>query len=185
MKPRILVLLVAAILIAWMTYDKMSRTYPPRSATATRYPLGSPPLFEAQDVNNRFFRLNRYVGRHSFFVVFFDAERGATQSPVLNHLKSHDDELRSRNMQVVGVSSALPQHNRNADFPDSFVLVTDPEPFYLIHRDWGSFNEGEELPVETVFFVDRAGRIQIHDGKPIPLSDAAHDIDRLLGLEAH
>ncbi|MHC4877233.1 MAG: redoxin domain-containing protein [Planctomycetota bacterium] len=189
MKPRILVLPLAAVLILAAVIWKQQQTYLPTDPRLTRYARGPAPSFEATETtetdSSGFFRLERYLGRQALLLVFFDGEAGAEASETLQHLRSHADQIDERGIMVVGVSSALPQQNEKLDFPDSFRFVTDLPPIWAAHRRWNCFDESAEQPVSNVFFVDRAGNVPVEDGLPVPLENSSAEIDRVLGIESH
>lgn len=141
------------------------------------------PAFEALDKDNSITRLKTFLGRHELFVVFFDGERGAEADPTLQHLKNHSTELKSADFHVIAISSALPQQNRNTDFPPRFHLLTDPAPVWKIHRDWGSgcFDEETGTPRPAVYYIDRAGNVAGRT-EPVPLKNPDQQIDDILGV---
>lgn len=186
MRPRILVLPIAALVISAMVWHKLSQEYPSGNAVVgaqvnVRRPA---PTFEALDQENSITRLKSFLGRHELFVVFFDRESGAGGDTNLQHLKGHAEELSAAGFRVVAVSPALPQENRRFEFPAFFTIVTDPEPMYRIHRDWGCFDEQLGLPTQAVFHVDRAGNVATNDSVPIPLLES-EQIDTILGFDGH
>lgn len=175
MKPRVLVLPVAAIAIVAAVQYRLQMPDAPRSVeeTSARTPLRPAPALEGTDSNNKYFRLQRFVGRHEVFVVFFDGNTGAAKDPVLVELKKHTARLKSKGIFVVAISSALPQENRKTDFetPIPFVLVTDPSQLWKYHRPWGCLDEetGEAIP--KVFYIDRGGMIPMIGKRPVELDD--------------
>jgi peroxiredoxin len=189
MKPRILVLPLAAVLIVSAVTWKQQQTHPPPDPRLLRYSLRPAPSFEATETTETdrsgFFRLERYLGRQALLLVFFDGEAGAEASQTLRHLRSHSEQIDRRGVMVVAVSSALPQQNEKLDFPDSFRFVTDLPPIWEAHRRWDCFDESTEQPLEKVFFVDRAGNVTVSNGLPVPLENETTAIDRVLGIEAH
>lgn len=184
MRPRFLVLPIAAAAISGMVWYKLSQDHSrsalPSASTAARMPA---PAFEALDQDNSITRLRTFLGRHQLFVVFFDGEKGAEADPTLQHLKNHASELKSGGFHVIAISSALPQQNRTADFPSMFHLLTDPAPVWQIHRDWGSgcFNMETGTPRAAVFHIDRAGNVE-GTTEPVPLINPDEEIDRILGV---
>lgn len=184
MKLRILVLPLAAAIIAGMVWHKLQRDHQrsPTSQQSTTARIQAPPI-EALDKDNSITRLKSFQGRHNLLVVFFDGEAGAASDKTLQHLKSHAAELEAADFHVIAVSSALPQHNRNTDFPPLFHLLTDPAPIWKIHRAWGtgSFDKEAEQPRQAVFHIDRAGNVA-GTSEPIPLENPDQQIDKLLGL---
>ena len=184
MRLRILVLPLAAAVISGMVWHKLQQDHPrgPTTASATVARIHAPSI-EALDRDNSITRLKSFQGRHNLFVVFFDGETGATSDKPLQHLKQHSAELEAADYHVIAISSALPQQNRKTDFPPLFHLLTDPEPIWKIHREWGSgsFDEESGLPRQAVFHIDRAGNVS-GSSEPIPLASPDQDIDKLLGL---
>lgn len=186
MRLRILVLPLAAAAISGMVWHKLQQEHQHRpttaSATSPAARIQAPPI-EALDRENSITRLKSFQGRHNLFVVFFDGETGAASDKTLQYLNQHLDELEAADYHVFAVSSALPQQNRKTDFPPLFHLLTDPEPIWKIHREWGSgsFDEESGLPRQAVFHIDRAGNVA-GISEPIPLANPDQNIDRLLGL---
>ena len=177
MKPRrlrVLVLPLAAIVIFAAVEYRLRQPVERKPQTGASYgaPLEAPPPLEGTDSNNNYFRLDRYLGRQEVIVVFFDREKGANGDPVLAELKKQTQTLKSRGIFVVAVSSALPQENRKAGFetPVPFVLVTDPDVVWKVHRPWGCLDEDAGTAIPRAFFVDRAGRTQMRDGQPVPVT---------------
>jgi peroxiredoxin len=188
MRPQLLILPIAAIGIFAAVEYRLTQEQPGStdhtSGTAvSQQQLVLAPTFEARDAQLNFFRLDRFLGRHAVFVVFFDRTAGAGGSEILQHLKSHDDALRRTGTRVLGVSCALPQENRKWEFPESFDLVTDLEEQWEIHRQWGLFNESTRETKPAVFYIDRAGRVAMQAGLPLPLENPDQQIDVLLEIE--
>lgn len=183
MRLRILVLPLAAVVISAMCWHKLSQDHTRPETGATEYTVRGPaPDFEALDKDNSVTRLKSFLGRHNLLVVFFDDEVGAASDEVLQHLKHHSEELRNADYHVIAVSSALPQHNRHSDFPRLFHLLTDPEPIWKIHREWGCFDDQAGRPRQAVYHVDRAGNVATSRGVPVPLKNPGAEIDALLGV---
>ena len=184
MRLRILLLPLAAAIIAGMVWHKLQKVHQrsPATTTSTTARIQAPPI-EALDKDNSITRLRSFLGRHNLLVVFFDGEVGAGFDKTLQHLKSHAAELEAADYHVIAVSSALPQHNRKAEFPPLFHLLTDPEPIWKIHREWGSgsFDKEAGQPRQAVFHIDRAGNVA-GSSEPIPLANPDQQIDKLLGL---
>lgn len=179
MKPRVLVLPVAAIVIFVAVEYRLRMPDSPRTAgpVPAGIPLEAAPPLEGTDANNKYFRLQRYLGRQEVIVVFFDRAVGADNDPVLSELKKHTAALKSKGIFVVAVSSALPQENRKANFetPVPFVLITDPDQEWRYHRPWGCLDAVTGQVIPRSFFVDRAGQMPSRGGTPLPVS-----IDELL-----
>lgn len=185
MNWRVVLLPITAVVIFGLCEYKLSRTYekviaPIRSTD----PPQRAPSIEAMDESNKFFRIDRYLGRQEFFVVFFDRQAGAAKDANLQHLARHAQQLKRQGMFVIAVSSALPQENRQAALPSSFVFVTDVEPIWAAHQRWGCFDEETERPRSAIYFVDWAGNVPSKLGLPIPLPNPVQDIHRILKIES-
>jgi len=175
MKPRVLVLPVAAIAIVVAVQYRLQMPDDPRPdvGTSTGVPLRPAPALEGTDSNNKYFRLQRYLGRHEVFVVFFDGNAGAEKDPVLTELKKHTARLKSQGTIVVAVSSALPQENRKTNFetPIPFVLITDPSQEWKYHRPWGCLDEETGEAISKAFYIDRGGKIPMIGMRPVEVDD--------------
>jgi len=141
-----------------------------------------PPALEGTDSANRYFRLDRYLGRQEVLVVFFDRATGANGNPVLAELKKQTQMLRKRGIAVVAVSSALPQENRQAGFetPVPFVLVTDPDQVWKYHRQWGRLDLDTGTATPGVFYVDRKGHVETDRRQPVAVEEPLSLIQQLL-----
>lgn len=178
---RLLVLPVAAaMIIGAVIYGEHHSDQTPRPTTSAESTMQAP-LFEGSDARRSLFRLQSWLSRHRILLVFFDGEAGAKADPVLSHLLEHAAELRQTNTYVAAVSTALPSQNALLDFPATFALVTDLPPAYGIHRQWNCLDEATGELVHSVFLIDQTGNVQERNGKPVPLSNVDHEIDRLLG----
>ena len=181
-RKRALVVPLSAVVIVGLVVYKRSRTYVPvDQSAAARVAMRPTPIFEGLDAYNELVKFERYVGRHRILVVFFDGDAGADQDPVLLRLKQGFHKIKSRGAIVVGVSTALPQHNRQVmehTGPFPFPLVSDPT--FEIHRAWGRFDEMANKPLQGVFSVDRAGRVAWEGGLPKPVSRPEAVVDDLI-----
>lgn len=175
-RPRVLVLPIAAAVIVGLVAFKLSQ--PPQQRSAATFDERRPaPKFLALDSQNELLKFERYLGRQEVLLIFFDGEAGADRDLVLLRARQQFPELKRRGVQVVGVSAAIPQYNRQAmerggKFP--FPLLSDPE--FLIHRLWGRYDE-DGLETQTgVFWIDRAGQVAWLGKSPRPEAD----LDRVL-----
>jgi hypothetical protein len=184
MRLRILLLPIALLVIVVVCEYRLSRVDPrsPLPSANADMPMRAPAI-EALDSSGRFFRVDRYVGRQSFFVVFFDREIGFDGDPNLQLLVAHERELQKHNIVVIAVSSALPQENRTATGGKHMVLVTDVEPIWVAHRRWGRFDETAEKPTSGVFFVDRSGNVPSRAGLPTPMTNPQKEILNILAVK--
>jgi len=128
--------------------------------------------FEALDAHNQMFRLQRYLGRHRVLVVFFSAELTAAGDPNLTAIRDAYPLLKAADVKVVGVSTALPQHNRTAmegagEFP--FELVSDVD--LGIHDRWARIDPATKQPLPGVFLIDRKGTVKCFGDTPQPVED--------------
>ena len=170
-RPRVLVLPMAAAVIVGLVAFKLSQP-PQKRSTATFDEKRPATKFLAYDSDNKLVKFERYLGRQEVLLIFFDGEAGADRDPVLLRVRQQFPELKRRGMQVVGVSAAIPQYNRQAmerggKFP--FPLLSDPE--FLIHRLWGRYDE-DRLETQTgVFWIDRAGQVAWSGKSPRPEAD--------------
>lgn len=167
-RPRILVLPIAAAIISVLVVFKVTQV-PQSRHSAVMNEFRSAPSFVALDLDNKLFKLERYIGRHEILVIFFDGELGADRDPMLQRVRERFSKIKSRGTQVVAISAALPQHNRQAversgKFP--FPVLSDPE--FLIHRMWGRYDENEQRPLPAAFLIDRAGRVPWTGQSPRP-----------------
>lgn len=187
LRPRILVLPISAALILGLMAYK--RSQPPQSPSAAaveeRRPV-DPLKFAALDSQNQLVKFERYLGRHEILLIFFDGDAGADRDPAILRATRHFSELKRRNVQVVGVSAALPQHNRQAaerHGPFPFPLLSDPE--FFIHRLWGRYDEQRLRPLTGVFAIDRAGRVAWSGRAPQPVADLDQILPPLANEESN
>jgi len=188
MDKRILVLVLAGITVGGLCAFKATRKYPPPSSVAPRSLAEPAPPFELYDQNkpSKLVRLIGYLGRRRVIVVFFDGTSGAHTSEVLQHLRDESSRLRKADVQVMAISTALPQENRKeiatcGEFP--FPLLSDPD--FHVHRVWGRFDEAKHRARPGVFLVDRKGSVawSRDANAPMPLSDWKTAIGEVLAGE--
>lgn len=177
-RPRVMVLPLAAVIIVGLVAFKLSQPPQPRTL-ATLEERRPAPKFAALDSHNELVKLERYLGRQEVLLIFFDGDTGADRDPVLLRARQQFDALKRRGVQVVAVSAAIPQLNRQAmdrsgKFP--FPLLSDPE--FYIHQMWGRYNENQLETQTGVFLIDRAGRVAWSGEFPRPESN----LDAILPL---
>jgi len=196
MRPRLAVLVTAAMLIAAACLYKATRTYQPvdPATVEQRCPVTKPLFFLLPDQHRpqRFVKLEAYLGRHRVLLVFYDRDAGAEGNPVLVRLRRDYERLEAAGVKVFGVSTAIPQENRppiegrpyrtdnqpREAFP--FPLLTDVSPACAVHRQWGRFDAARSKPLPGVFLIDRTGSVACSEGVPRPLADPPATIDNLL-----
>ena len=137
---RLVLLVMAGGIIGGLCTFKLTRHYAPPGALRCALFRYLPPRsnFTIKSAPSKIVRLEAYLGRQRVFVVFFEGQAGAYASPTLGYLRHHWKRLRHANIQVIAISTALPQDNRKdiakyGDFP--FPLLSDPD--FHVHRDWG------------------------------------------------
>ena len=204
MRPRVLVLPIAAVVIAGLCLYKVMQPVPAPVTAGTTAARGRAPGIELGDHHRpqRLVKLGGYLGRHAVLVVFFDGEAGADRDESLMRLVRERDRVEALDVKVLGVTGAVPQFNRAAvgrlveagvladaeAFP--FPLLSDvggrdPALFLAAHRRWGRYDEPSGRTRSGVFFIDRAGTVELDPatGEPRPLEDPAAFLDELLGGE--
>ena len=164
--------------VVWLGYraqqmqDRVAHAQRPRA----RRQLA--PRFELYDQSSppQIVKFERYLGRTQLVVVFFDAELGADRDPWLTLLRDHHDKVKAAQVQVIGISTATPYANREAEkrskeFP--FPLLSDigkdiPAP---AHTLWGRFDPSDGALHTGVFLVDRSGMVELDDRSYKPVAD--------------
>ena len=144
----------------------------------------------SEDVKPRVVNLQSYLHRHTIVLVFYDGLRGPEADPLLVQLRDAHDEIRQRNIMVFGVSTALPQENRqNSAQPFPFKLLSDVTATSRdsVHRVWDRFIPPPSLdkPAGTdpaVFIIDRAGLVPWGTSHPLPDDSPETVLERLLEL---
>ena len=143
--------------------------------------------FALYDSNNRLVRFQRYIGRHKIIVVFYDGQAGADKDETLLRLGREYDQIQATDTIVLGISTAIPQENRQArqrqyervekqyqpfPFPLLSDVPRDPQtPPFAVHQRWGRFDETAGKALPGVFLVDRSGRVAWSRNAPLPLND--------------
>lgn len=133
------------------------------------------PGFEALDVRNQMFRLERYLGRHRVLIVFVPAERQEFEL-ALRQMQRRESELAQRDVKVVVLSPALPQEHRDwleSAGASSASVLTDLQG--EIAARWGV--PAGSSPV--AFFVDRKGEVPWSGDAPEPAGDLAEVLKQL------
>lgn len=179
---RIWLLVVAGAIISGATYWRMQRDARSGASTTSSEPLPQTtirpaPLFEAFNEGNQIVRLATFAGRHEIWVVFFHLP--LDRDPLMQKILRVADDADAAGIKIIGVTPALPQHNRpllkSLDHPPISV-VTDPEPIYKLHHEWSLVDKatGEIRP--ALFVIDRSGNVNWSNGHPMPVAD----VDALL-----
>ncbi len=133
-------------------------------------------------------RLASYLGRKRVIVVFFDGQAGAHASAVLQRFREEAGRLRKADVQVIAISTALPQQNRKEIADDGafpFPLLSDPD--LHVHRAWGRFDDATRQPRTGVFLIDRKGWVTWSrvTNAPQPLDDWRSAVDGILSGDSN
>lgn len=183
MKPRVLVLPIAAVVIVGLVVWKKNQ--PRRSRENIPMPVYRQPvsdrMFQLLDVENKPVKLERYVGRHQMLLIFFrgdfvadtfargpdgefllsESDQKSELEPLLRDLlvvRERSAEIEAADAKVVAVSSALPQHMKRAEellgkFP--FDVLSDPT--LEISKQWNRLDWITDVPLRGIFTIDRLG----------------------------
>lgn len=181
MRNRVLILPIAAVVIVALCAYKVTRTDQQR-AMGTRQTFGPAPQFELFDCQSPPHRvqLTSYLGRHSLLVLFFDGKLGADGDLRMKWVTENAERIAQADVYVFAISGALPYQNRefhqrleSGPLANRLYLLTDPPSTegaramgYLVHRQWGRYDEQTERPQQGFFPVDRAGRVELNKGRP-------------------
>lgn len=146
------------------------------------------PRFQLYDQNSTLVKLDAFLHRHTIIVVFFDGRLGPEANSTLQELKRFYPALKAEGVVVLGVSTALPQENRNnSSKPFPFPLLTDAVSAdeNSVHQVWGRFVPPPSLdkPGGTnpaVFWIDRKGFVGWENDTPAPVSNPETIVARLL-----
>lgn len=188
-RARALILPAAAMIITGLYVWRV--TNPPGAVMLDGVPQEQrpAPVFQLYDQESRLVNLNAFLHRHTIVIVFFDGSKGPEANPTLVQLREFHDALKREQIIVMGVSTALPQENRNnSSRPFPFPLLTDAVATDAgsVHQVWGRFIEPPSLdrPAGTrpgVFVIDRAGRVAWDGNFPQPEQEPQMIVSRLLG----
>ena len=176
---RILVLPLAAWVIGslvWLGYRIQQLEQRATHAQRPQARRQLAPRFELYDQNSQLVKFERYLGRTQLVVVFFDAELGADRDPWLTQLRDHHDKVHAARVQVIGISTATPYANREAEQrsqPFPFPLLSDigkdiPAP---AHTLWGRFDPRDGAFHTGEFLVDRSGMVKLEGRSYQPVAD--------------
>ena len=145
---RLWLVIVAGLVVFTATTWRMLRVEPVRAKGEQQLQCFAT-NFETLDHRSsseqfRLVKLKAYLGRTKIALIFYDGPNGAEKDPWLVQLRDAHDAVDSAEIQVLGVSTASPYANREAEkragrkFP--FPLLSDlaaeeqPPP---IHMQWG------------------------------------------------
>lgn len=188
-RPRILVLPVSALIITALCWWRIAHPPGQSQPESTLQNLHPAPSFQLYDQNSEVVRLDAFLHRHVIVLAFYDGQKGPDADPLLMKLADFYPALRQEGIIVLGISTALPQENRNKGrrnipFPLlSDVAATDERS---VHRVWGRIIPPPTLdkPAGTrpaVFVIDRSGMVPWDKDHPRPETSPDQLIAKLLG----
>lgn len=188
---RVLVIPLAAVVITLLCVWRAVTPRNPVPADALPDLKQAAPAFQLYDQSSTLVKLDAFLHRHHIVVVFYDGQAGPESNTTLCELREFHPALKQEGVIVVGVSTALPQENRNnASRPFPFPLLSDADAISQTsaHRRWGRFIKPASLDkppgtVPGVFLIDRAGLVRwdTNTNSPLPENDLTQIVPKLLG----
>ncbi|MFV0446206.1 MAG: peroxiredoxin family protein [Planctomycetaceae bacterium] len=189
MRTRHFFLPLAAIVITGLCMYRATR--PPRPVVEVERGLqrAFPPKgWELPDHEFRLVKFDRYLGRQSLVVYFFDAAQLETDEPVLTWLRDHADEIYDQGWRIIAISGANPAVARKVAERDNrpwpFPILTDvelrnpaPTP---VHHLWSRVDRATGQLRPGLFLVDRLGYIRYRDGRPVAEADPMSSLKALI-----
>ncbi len=130
------------------------------------------PLFEAFNQDNQIVRLLPFIGRHEIWVVFF--HEPLNRDPLFQAVLKVSDDVQSSGIKIIGVTPELPQNNRKfleTIEETTIPILTDPEPIYSLHEQWGLVDRNSGDVRSALFVIDRLGNVSWEKGIPVPIAD--------------
>ena len=193
MDKRLVFLFFVGTAIIGVCYWKVTRDYPPQPrAEDLVFKQPAPLIPLLPDQHSEMLKFERYLGRHEIFVVFYEGKHGIENSDIMKLFRDRHDELSARGTIVVGISEAIPQESlgyeevtnesgetvrRKKSWP--FPLLTDFG--WLVHQNWGRYDQQQDRALQGVFYLDRAGNVDFQNGQPLPLEHPEQFLYELLG----
>ncbi|MFN0195487.1 MAG: redoxin domain-containing protein [Planctomycetaceae bacterium] len=177
---RLLILFAAGVLIFGASYYKFvqqqqrAMTSEAPISSAARKESRPAPLFEAFNQDNQIVRLSPFIGRHEIWVVFF--HEPLNRDPLFQAVLNVADDVQSSGIKIIGVTPELPQNNRKfleTIEETTIPILTDPEPIYSLHEQWGLVDRNSGDVRSALFVIDRLGNVSWGKGHPVPISDVA------------
>lgn len=183
---------LAAIAIAGATWWRASIDDSlPRGRSGSDVMRLPAPRFELFDQHRNMVKIERYFSRSAILLVFFEPTDDITQNELLTLLSEHYDEIESRNVVVVGVTTLTPAalHQQTTDrghelpFPVvSDIYLNNPHPA-PVHELYGLYDAETQRTREGVFYIDRQGIVNSTVTTPVPLEDPQAFIASLIAGE--
>lgn len=185
---RILIIPAAGLLILAACIWRISNPRQNQADTQLPAERRPAPSFQLYDQNSTLVKLEAFLHRHTIVLVFFDGSAGPEQNRTLVELRKFQPALKSEGIVVFGISTALPQENRNNSAePFPFPLLTDAvaADSNSVHRQWGTLIPAKSLDkpsgtTPAVFVIDREGLVNWQDDSPQEDSSPETLISRLL-----
>ena len=188
---RALIIPIAAVIITAMCIWRVMTPREKMPPGAVPDLKQAAPAFQLYDQTSSLVKLEAYLNRHQMVVVFYDGQAGPEANATLRQLRDVYPALKRESIMVFGVSTALPQENRNnSSQPFPFALLTDADAISerSAHRVWGRFVKPTSLdkPPGTkpgAFLIDRSGLVRwdINNNCPRPEEDVTNLVSQLLG----
>ena len=172
MKPRVLVLPIAAAIIVGLCLWKSLQPATERPLSVNRPSVQPAPAFDLYDQQSKLVKFERYLGRHKILLAFVDAAKEQPDSRLLDQLRTFHEALERQGYVVVAVTGCLPSQNRQG-VETPFPLLTDLNlrvagSQYMTYRQWGLFDARTRQPRVGIFVIDRSGTVDWMGDAPQP-----------------
>ncbi len=187
MKPRVIVLLLAAAvilsLVQWRLRREQRGPGPERQTTDVRRLA---PRFELYDQHSQLVKFERYLGRTRILLLFI-ADTPIDQNPLVLQLARDHAKIEDSGVQIIVVGTTTPfaireaEQQRGEAYP--FPVLTDinqqsPEPAPT-HRQWGLAGDDPGDLREGLFPIERDGTVTWAAQAPQPTQDPQRTIDTI------
>jgi peroxiredoxin len=188
---RVLVLPFAAAVIAGLVIWRMQQEQRSRAqqSSAGQSPQMMAPSFVLTDNHRHMVKLSGYLGRTKLILVFFDGSKPAHDNPIVAWLRDNHDALKKLDVQPLAVSTASPfaveksEELAGKKFPFPILMDVDPAGYMPTpaHQQWGLTIEGQPEMLRTgLFLIDRMGRVQSWQGRPLAISQPDKTLAEIL-----
>jgi peroxiredoxin len=187
MRPRILLLPLAAVVIAGLCAWRYSRPPKPVVISAETQSGYAPRGWELPDHEFNLVKFDRYLGRQPLVVWFAGPEESLDRDPVVVELVQRYDALAAAGYEVLIVTVAKPAAVRKSGemlgqswkFPVlTDMHLRDPAPT-PVHQQWGRIDAATGAPQPGLFIVDRRGYVEYLGGRPIAAENPRETIAQL------
>lgn len=189
MRSRTLFLPLAAVVIAGLCAYRATRPPRPVAPPVAGGLRALPPRgWELPDHEFRLVKFDRYLGRQSLAVLFFDGEQPAEIDPLLVWLRDHAEAMYDAGWRIIAISTANPaEHRRAAERagqPWPFPVLTDmhlrdpaPSP---VHHLWSRVDRATGKTLPALFLVDRLGYVNYANGRPQPEAEPLKQLQAII-----